>query len=106
MATLFADRKRSRIVVFRVETGWANRRHDGEKLLECHMDIEKATLAKYPPVVVENFVGYYQRKARLCGDRRESTRLLDLWQFNREGDASLLLARVIFPERNHFTSGA
>jgi hypothetical protein len=69
------------------------------------MDIEKAALAKYPAIVVEDFIGNYQREARLRGDCRESPRLLDLWYLNRERNATLLDFSCI-PKRNHFTSGA
>src|ERR1700730_18364324 len=106
MATLFDGRKRSRLVVFGVKPRRANRCHDSEKLLECHMDIEKTALAKYPPIVIENFVGDHQREERLCGNRWESTRLFDLRQLDHERGANFLLACLIFPERNHFTSGA
>jgi len=62
------------LVVFRTEPGRADSCHDGEKLLEGHLKVEKAALTEDPAVIVEDFIRNHQRQAGLAGDKRKTSR--------------------------------
>src|SRR5882762_633117 len=69
-------------VVFRTQTSGADSRHDGEKLLEGHLKVEKPALAEDPAIIVEDLVGNHEWQARQAGDDRETSRTLEIWQIS------------------------
>src|ERR1700736_169230 len=68
------------LVVLRTQPGGADSRHDGEKLLEGHLEVEKAALTENPAVVIEDLVRNHQWQARQAGDDRKPSRPLQIWQ--------------------------
>src|SRR5271155_2849385 len=61
-------------VVFGAQTRGADRSHHREELLEGHMEIEKAALAKHPTVIVEDLGGNHARQPRQARNHREWAR--------------------------------